>query len=303
MLAMHIRTPLIESRPLGLQSGKSIFLKIESVQPGGSFKIRGVGRACRAAVDRGVRLLISSSGGNAGLAVAYAGRRLDVPVLVVVPESTPEWMRSRIESEGATVIVHGTQWAQAHGHAALLTTEEAALIHPFDDPLLWEGHSTLVDELASHGERPDAIVLSVGGGGLLSGVVAGLRKNAWDDVAVIAAETEGTASLAASMRAGRRVRLEQVSGVATSLAAAQVCEQAWRCTKEHRIIPAVVTDGAATKACVDFLEDHRILVEPACGASLAVVYGNLPALYAFERVIVVVCGGSVVHAGQCLSWR
>ena len=173
-MPLHIQTPLLESLPLSLASGRCIWLKLEALQPPGSFKIRGIGAACEEYQRRGARRFISSSGGNAGIAVAYAGRCLSVPVIVVVPETTTERAKELIGQQGAQVVVHGASWQEANGLAQSLVTGTDAFLHPFDDPLLWQGHATLVDEVAQAELKPDAVVLSVGGGGLLSGVVEGI---------------------------------------------------------------------------------------------------------------------------------
>src|SRR5690349_15566703 len=147
MAALHVQTPLVESLPLSRAAGRRVWLKLEALQPPGSFKIRGVGAACQAYHARGARRFVSSSGGNAGLAVAYAGRRLSVPVCVVVPESATARARELLAAEGAEVIVHGASWQEANAHAQSLLGETDAFIHPFDDPLLWPGHATMIDEV------------------------------------------------------------------------------------------------------------------------------------------------------------
>ena len=169
-MTLHIQTPLITSRPLSLAGGRRIDLKLESLQPPGSFKMRGIGHACETYRARGARRFVSSSGGNAGLAVAYAGRELGVPVVVVVPETTTQRAIDLLRQEEAEVIVHGASWQEANAHAQSLLGDTDAFLHPFDDPLLWEGHATMIDEVARSGAKPDAVVLSVGGGGLLCGV-------------------------------------------------------------------------------------------------------------------------------------
>ena len=104
---------------------------------------------CSLAVSRGAQVLVSSSGGNAGLATAYAGRRLQVRVIVVIPESTPAWVADSLKSYGAEVVVHGSQWCEANEKAIQLVEEKrGALIHPFEGEETWKGHSTLVDEIA-----------------------------------------------------------------------------------------------------------------------------------------------------------
>lgn len=301
-MPLHIPTPLIASRTLSVKTGRSIWLKMEAMQPSGSFKIRGIGLACEAYARRNAKRFISSSGGNAGIAVAYAGRQLQVPVTVVVPQTTSEKAKALVRLEGADVIVHGASWNEANAFALSMVGEDDAFLHPFDDPLLWQGHGTLVDEVASYGLKPDAVVLSVGGGGLFCGVVEGLRRNGWGDVPIIAVETQGADSFAQSLRKDRRVELSSITSVATSLGAKRIAERAFVLAKEHPLQSVVVSDRAAVSACLNFLDDHRVLTEPACGASLAVVYGDLPNLASFNTVLVVICGGVTATLAQLQEW-
>ena len=299
---LHIETPLYESRALSICSGRTVLLKFEALQPPGSFKIRGIGLACQEYQRRGAKRFISSSGGNAGIAVAYAGRYLSVPVVVVVPETTSEKAKALIQQEGAEVIIHGASWQEANTFALSLVGESDAFLHPFDDPLIWRGHASLVDEVAISGAKPEAVVLSVGGGGLLCGVVEGLYRNGWTDVPVIAVETKGAASFAHSIRAGYRIELPSISSIATSLGARRVCQQAFNWSKIHPIRSVVVSDRAAVAACLKFLADQRVVVEPACGASLATIYDKSPELDRFKSVLVIVCGGSATTVEQLRQW-
>ena len=291
-MPLSIATPLLESLPLSRASGARVWMKMEAMQPSGSFKIRGIGHACERYRADGAQRFLSSSGGNAGLAVAYAGRKLGVPVAVVVPETTPERARRLLREEGAQVTVHGRSWSEVNAFAQSLKTPQDAFLHPFDDPLLWQGHATMIDEVAETGLRPDAVVLCVGGGGLLAGVAEGLHRNGLDSVPIYAAETEGMASFNASIQAGHLVELPAVSGVATSLGARQVCARAFELARERPIVPLQVSDREAVDACLSFLDDHRTLVEPACGASLALLYRQRIALGADANILVIVCGGS-----------
>jgi L-serine/L-threonine ammonia-lyase len=300
--ALHIETPLFESPVLSALAGRTVWLKLEALQPPGSFKIRGIGHACREYARRGARRFISSSGGNAGLAVAHAGRRMSVPVVVVVPETTTERAKALIRQEGAEVIVHGASWQEANALAQSMLSDSDAFLHPFDDPLLWQGHASMIDEVRRAGVAPDAVVLSVGGGGLLCGVAEGLGRNGWRDVPIVAAETLGADSFAQSVDAGERVELPGITSIATSLGARKVCEQAFRWSRERPVRSVVVPDRAAVSACRRFVDDHRIVTEPACGAALAVLYDNLPVLENSESVLVIVCGGSTATIEDLQGW-
>jgi L-serine/L-threonine ammonia-lyase len=298
MNPLHLETPLFESRALSKVSGRPIWLKLEAAQPPGSFKIRGIGLACQEYARRGARRFISSSGGNAGIAVAYAGRKLGIPVVVVVPETTSETAKAKILQENAEVIVHGATWDEANARALSMIGESDAFLHPFDDPLIWQGHSTMVDEIVRSGVRPAAIVLSVGGGGLLSGVVQGLHRHGWTDVPIVAVETMGADALAQSLQAGRRIKLDRITSIATTLGALQVCEQAFAWSQRHPLRSVVVSDRAAVSACLRFVADHRMVTEPACGASLAAIYDRAAEVERYDSALVIVCGGAGVSVEQ-----
>lgn len=302
-MPLHLETPLLESRPLSQVLGRSIWLKMDALQPPGSFKIRGIGAACEHHARNGKQRFVSSSGGNAGIAVAYAGRCLSIPVSVFVPETASDRAKALIRQEGAEVFVHGASWQEANEHALQAVDADAAFIHPFDDPLLWTGHATMIDEVVRAGLPFDAVVLSVGGGGLLAGVSEGLDRNGLQHVPIIAVETEGAASLAAAVKAGEPVELPAITSIATSLGARKVSARAFEITQTRPIDSVVVSDRAAVDACLRFLDDHRVLVEPACGAALAVACAHADRLARFERVLMIVCGGATATLKQLQAWQ
>ena len=119
-MPLHTSTPLIESHALGQASGQNIWLKLDALQPCGSFKLRGIGHACETLAGQGKKRFVASSGGNAGIAVAYAGRQLSMPVTVVVPQTTTEHARALIRAQGAELIVHGSVWDEANALAQSL---------------------------------------------------------------------------------------------------------------------------------------------------------------------------------------
>jgi L-serine/L-threonine ammonia-lyase len=303
-VALHLVTPLLESVPMSRASGARVWLKVDSLQSSGSFKIRGIGASCEEARANGATAFVSSSGGNAGLAVAWAGRALGVPVTVYVPRTTSERMIGKMRDEGARVEVHGDAWDDAHA-AALKATEGtgAFYVHPFDAPAVWRGNATLVTEAVGQGmKRPDAVVVSVGGGGLLCGVLEGMHAVGWKDVPVLAVETVGAASLVAAMKAGEPVDIGRITSIATTLGARRVCDRVLAWTREHPITTWLATDRQAVDACLRFADDHRVIVEPACGAALAAVYTRSPALLSAKSIFVVVCGGAGATSADLQRW-
>lgn len=304
MVSLHSETPLLQSRPLGRVQGGEVWLKMDALQPTGSFKIRGIGAACQRAVTEGAERLVSASGGNAGQATAYAGRQLGVPVTVVTPTTTSAYVHDLLRAEGATVLAHGDVWDITDVFARdLAERERGRYIHPFDDPVVWDGHASLIREVADAGLQPDAVVTVVGGGGLLCGLLQGMHAAGWTDVPVVAVETEGAASYAAAVTAGHLVTLNRIRSIATTLGARTVAAEALAWASRHPVYPWIVTDREAVAACRRFADDHRVLVEPSCGAGLAAVYGQAEPLQGKKRVLVVVCGGAGVSLELLDRWE
>lgn len=302
-MPLHIETPQIESPFFDTARDSSVVLKLEALQPPGSFKIRGIGAACEEYARVGKQRFVCSSGGNAGMAAAYAGMHLTMPVTVVVPETTTARAIELLKHYDADVIVHGPSWAEADSYARSLLDEKTAYIHPFDDPLLWSGYATMIDEVAQSGLRPDNIILSVGGGGLLCGVIEGCRRSNWDDVAITAVETIGASSLGQSIRAGERIELPAIDSIASSLGAKIVCQEAFQRAQRYGVESVTVTDLEAVTACSRFLIDHRVLVEPACGAALAWAYKDKSMSSGRKSTLIIVCGGATVTLGQLQVWE
>ena len=198
--ALHNWTPTLLSQPLSHMLGKPVWLKMECYQPTGSFKIRGIGLLCQHYKDEGVTHFVSSSGGNAGLAAAYAGNKLGIKTTVFLPKTSNQIFINALRLENAQVIIHGDVWDEANEAALSFAKEHnAGFVPPFDHPLIWHGHSTMIDEIAEEDIKPGCVVVAVGGGGLASGVLEGMHRNGWQDVPMITVETEGTASFKESI--------------------------------------------------------------------------------------------------------
>ncbi|KAG8158915.1 hypothetical protein KVR01_011358 [Diaporthe batatas] len=337
-----IETPCVYSAPLSRVAGCNIYLKLENLQPSGSFKSRGIGNLMVRAVESTKSPstsaedvhFYSSSGGNAGLACATAAATLGRPATVIVPMSTSQLMIGKLRELGADVVQVGENWAAADRHLRGVAIPEfershpgsrAVYVPPFDHPHVWDGNATLVDELrAQMSEAPDeqkqidAIVCNVGGGGLMCGVMQGVQKlkdSGYGGPKVLAVETEGGDSLNASVRAGELVTLPGITTIATSLGAPRVAEQAFAWVEKAGgdLISVVVTDKDAVDAMVKFLDHARILVESACSATIATVYkGDLRKYlgeglsdegWAQKNIVVVVCGGSNINLEMLEKYR
>jgi L-serine/L-threonine ammonia-lyase len=261
-----------------------------------------------------------SSGGNAGLACITAALALHCKASVVVPTSTEEFMINKLwEAGGTEVIVHGDSWFDAdkylretvmakateRGHAAIY-------VPPFDHSLVWEGAATMIDEIREQmSEKPDAIICSVGGGGLFAGVMLGIDRAGWDKekaVQVLAVETRGADSLAQSVAKGELVTLPGITSVAKSLGAVRVAKHPFEQALRDHVATVVVEDAEACSACLNLANDQRYLVEPACGASLAPVYNgrlkdDLKDFSPDTKVVVIVCGGSAITLDKLEGYK
>ena len=305
---LHDITPLIRSAPLCNKLNCDVFFKMDCAQPPGSFKLRGIGATVSEAVAQGADGVVSSSGGNAGLATAHAARALGIACTVVLPTTTPDAVRGKLEKEyGAEVIVEGAVWDEANERAKALAEEyKRPLVHPFEGETTWSGHASLVEEidaqLAEIGKKMDAIVCCVGGGGLLAGVLRGVGDR--NDCVIVAAETHGADSFAQSFEAGKPATIP-ITSIAKSLGAGTPSPIVLKdALASNRVYTHVVSDAAAVRACLDFADERRVLVEPACGAALACVYGDdVPAVLRDRRCVVVeVCGGAVINMEQMDAW-
>ncbi|KAH8664041.1 tryptophan synthase beta subunit-like PLP-dependent enzyme [Xylariales sp. PMI_506] len=319
-LKLWIETPLIPSIPMSRAAGCNILLKLENLQPSGSFKSRGVGNMMLRSIQEhptGDAHFYCSSGGNAGLACATAAVTLAKPCTIVVPVTTSEYVIAKLRLLGAHVEQFGEHWhaADTYMRTELLARDPAGVyVPPFDHPYLWEGHSSIVAELVPQlraaSVEPDAIICNCGGGGLLNGVMEGVERatsgsGAWKTKPrVLAVETVGADSLNASVRAGELVTLPGITSIATTLGATTVSRRTWEWTREKHLTSLVVTDAEAIMGCGRFLDDARILVEPSCGATVATVYngdlrrtlgeGLTDEEWSKKNVVIVVCGGSSI---------
>ncbi|KAL4941705.1 hypothetical protein BDV06DRAFT_193860 [Aspergillus oleicola] len=337
-----IETPLIESASLSKTAGCRVFLKLDLLQPSGSFKTRGIGNLIRNALQNPANHdkqlhFFSSSGGNAGLAAVIAARDLGCPCTVVVPHSTKPMMMTKLREAGATdVVQHGNSWFQADSYLRetyIDNQDEAGsgrkniYVPPFDHPEVWRGAGTMIDEIARQmppRERADAafpadvVVCSVGGGGLFNGVVEGIGRhvqsaeNGQGKVRVLAVETKGADSLALSLREGSLRSLPAITSLATSLGAVQVAPQTLKNAQSPpsgvEVINAVGSDADAAKGSIRLADEMRLQVELACGISVEIgcsakLKECVPNLTPESRVVIIVCGGSNVTAEMIADYR
>lgn len=316
----HIKSPLVYSPLLSRQAGgHNVYLKLDNLQPSGSFKIRGIGASVRAAFDkRGPDLhVVSSSGGNAGLAAATAARLAGVNRTVHCPESTSDHTVTLLQAEGATVIRKGVAWDEANALAEETVDKDpkaAVLVHPFCGDDLVKGNATLVDEIYDQlaqehdvASGPDLIACVTGGGGMISGVLQGLlNRQDQRRPTLVTVQCFGADAFSQSYQKGTLVTLPAITSKATSMGAKTCSPFALKLAQSYgqeHVRTVVMDDKLAASAACRFADDHRLIVELSCGAGVAIAYSwdrvgsaLLSGLQGGDgekkNIVIVVCGGS-----------
>lgn len=268
--------------------GAEIWLKLEHLQVGGSFKARGMLNRLLAQ-PIGKAGVIVASGGNAGIATAAAARALSVPCEVFVPTVSPEAKRARLRALGAEVVVTGAVYAEAL-EACLARQQQtgALLTHAYDQPEVVAGAGTLAREIEADAGLPDSVLVSVGGGGLIGGIAAWFEQRA----RVVALEPELAPTLFRAREAKAPVDVA-VSGIAAdSLGAKRIGAIAWDITQRH-VPEALLLDDAAIRAAQQWLwRECKLAVEPAAALGVAALQTGRYRPRGGEKVCLVVCGAN-----------
>ncbi|ENI05794.1 hypothetical protein COCC4DRAFT_71490 [Bipolaris maydis ATCC 48331] len=316
-----VQTPLRESYALSEAAGCRVFLKLENLQPSGSFKSRGIGNYILrrlAEFPQGTRPhIFASSGGNAGLAAVHSARALNLLCTVVVPTATAPLMVAKLKAAGAyEVIQHGAAWKDADAylkeHVMPYAQTETIYCPPFDHPDIWQGNSTCMAEIAAQmpgGEEPDVLICSVGGGGLLNGICQAMDSLNMTKTTILAMETAGAESLHAAIQAKEVITLPKITSQATSLGCARVTDATFKYAQRGNVRSVVLPDAEAAMGCWRLADDERIMVELACGINVALCYdGRLEKALGRpvrpeDKVVIVLCGGSNVNSRMLCDWR
>lgn len=270
-------------------AGVEVWLKLEQLQVSGSFKARGMMNRLLAndIPESGV---VVASGGNAGIATAAAARALGVRCEVFLPTLSPEAKRARLRALGAEVVVGGEVYSDAL--AACLDRQArtgALLTHAYDQPEVVAGAGTLGREIEQQGGLPDAVLVSVGGGGLIGGLAAWFERRS----RVVALEPERAPTLFRAREAGRPVDVEVGGVAADSLGARRIGAIAWDITQRQVRDAVLLTDEAIRSAQLWLWRELKLAVEPAAALPLAALQSGAYVPREGEKVCLIVCGANV----------
>lgn len=287
-------TPCPESIPLSEITGGRIFCKLDNLQRTGSFKERGARNALlQLAPEQQTRGVIAASAGNHALGLAYHGSLLGIPVTVVMPRFAPLIKVATCGRLGARIVQHGDTFQEAREHAGVLATAEGlTYIHGYDDPAIIAGQGTLALEVLEQVPDLEAIVVPIGGGGLIAGVSLVL-KALRPEVRVIGVEPALTQCFHAARAAGHPVKVAIRPTVADGLAVSLAGENAFALADSRIDRLVTVSEEHLALAILRMVELEKLVVEGAAAAPLAAMLsGQLPEL-AGRRTVLVLGGGNI----------
>ena len=287
-------SPCRDSIPLSEITAMKIFCKLDNLQRTGSFKERGARNAlAQLPSDQQKRGVIAASAGNHAQALAYQGKLLGIPATVVMPKFAPLVKVNNCQKLGATVVLHGKDFGESKAHAHEIAKERAlAYIDGYDDPAIVAGQGTMGLEIVEQVADLDAVIVPVGGAGLLAGVSLAI-KTLRPDAKIVAVEAENVASFSAALEAGKPVKIALHPTLADGLAIPQVGSNAFEIARSLVDQTVTVTEEQIAVAILRLVELEKSVVEGAAATPLAACLSGKLNDLAGKRVVLLLCGGNI----------
>lgn len=286
-----VETPLIHSEFLSNEYSNSIYLKPENLQRTGAFKIRGALNRIKNLTEEEMKKgLIASSAGNHAQGVALAAKLCNIKSTIVMPETTPLIKVDNTKSFGAEVILSGDNYDEAFQFAKTIQKQNGAIfIHPFDDIDVIAGQGTIGLEIVEELENIDAIIVPIGGGGLISGVSAAV-KHLNPDIEIIGVEPIGAASMKTSIEDGEICKLSEIDTIADGVAVKKPGNETFRLVNHYVDRIVTVNDQEIMEALLFLIEKQKIISEAAGAVSVAAL-SKLN--FTKKKVVCLVSGGNI----------
>lgn len=309
-------TPLLLADGLSQLTGYRVYLKTENLQRTGAYKIRGAyTKISSLSPDERSRGVIAASAGNHGQGVALAARLRGVQATIVLPEDAPVIKVAAVQAMGARTVLRGASYEDAHAHALdLARRDQSTFIHPFDDWQVITGQGTIALEVFAQLPETEALLVPVGGGGLIAGTSLAARaiKN---DVRIVGVQAAGASAAVASFHAGRR-EARPAETVADGIRVGEPGERTFEIIRRHVDAMVAVEEEEIYRAVVYLLEKCKLVVEPAGAVGVAALLARRVDLPPGTAVVAIISGGNVdpnllhhfieyglVHSGRSLLLR
>jgi threonine dehydratase len=288
------RTPCARSEMLSRMAGQSVFLKLENLQMTGSFKERGaLNKIALLTPEQARRGVVAASAGNHAQGVAYHATQRGIRAVIVMPLTTPLVKVTATRGFGAEVVLHGGNYDEACVEATRLCEAEGmTFIHPFDDPLVIAGQGTIGLELLEQIEDLEAVVVPIGGGGLIGGIACAVKESN-PKVHVIGVQTSRLPSMQAAMAAHHPVTLEAGTTIADGIAVRRAGDVTFPVVEKYVDEIVTVEEDEIASAILTLLEREKTLAEGAGATALAALLQHRTSLAKDTRTAVLVCGGNI----------
>lgn len=280
------KTPLVYSNSFSRMTGAEVYLKVESLQKTGSFKVRGaVNKMLGMSGDK----VVAASMGNHAQGVAFAAGRLGKDAVIVMPTTAPIVKQEASKGYGAEVILRGGSFDEALDYA--LSRNDRSFVHAFDDDEIIAGQGTVGIEIAEEMKNPDVVIVPVGGGGLIAGVSLAV-KSLFPGSEIIGVQSKAAVSAYLSFREGKISASVPLSTLADGIAVGKVGERTFEIIRRYVDDMVLVDEDSIAMAVLLFLERKKLVVEGAGASPLAALLED-PARYRGKRVVLVVSGGNI----------
>lgn len=288
-----IRTPLVFSPTFSEMSGAKVYLKLETMQRSGSFKVRGAANKILSERDRiGPSGVVAASAGNHAQGVALAAAQAGVPATIVMPEWVSYSKQQATRGYGAEVILHGRDLGESLELACRLAEEGRSFVHPYDDPAIIAGQGTIALEVFQDLLEPDVFIVPVGGGGLINGI-ATAAKALRPEVRIIGVQAEACPCAYRAKREGGVVVVEAGQTIAEGIRVQKLGALNYPALQEYVDAVVLVTEDQIADAILLLLERKKVLAEGAGAAPLAALLSGDVEIFEGETVVLVVSGGNL----------
>jgi len=287
-------SPCADSQMLSSMTGQDVFLKLENLQMTGSFKERGaLNKIATLTADEGKRGVVAASAGNHAQGVAYHATQRGIRAVIVMPQTTPLVKVTATRGFGAEVVLHGANYDEAAAEAKRYCEAEGmTFIHPFDDPLVMAGQGTIGLEMLEQIEGLEAVVVPIGGGGLIGGIACAVKESN-PKVRVIGVQTSRLNSMAAAVKAHHPVTLDPATTIADGIAVRRAGEFTFPVVEKYVDEIVTVDEDEIASAILTLLEREKTLAEGAGAAALAALLQRRTSLPAGMKTAVLVSGGNI----------
>jgi threonine dehydratase len=288
------KSPCARSEMLSRMTGQNVFLKLENLQMTGSFKERGaLNKIATLSADQTKRGVVAASAGNHAQGVAYHATRRGIRAVIVMPLTTPLVKVQATRGFGAEVVLHGANYDEACEEATRLCEAEGmSFIHPFDDPLVMAGQGTIGLELLEQVEGLEAVVIPIGGGGLIGGIACALKEQK-PSVRVVGVQTLKLPSMREAVAAGHPVTLPAGTTIADGIAVRRAGDVTFPVVEKYVDEIVTVDEDEIASAILTLLEREKTLAEGAGASALAALLQQRTSLEKDTKTAVLVSGGNI----------